>query len=107
MTQFTRPKLKRSNLRAQRGANRLSVFQLSCEVYSWTRSILALTGLLCVAVTLLAPSSSLSFGTFHLTPTAGQPMSCSAVEGMRSTWVCHSLQGSVQGSSSGGISLTQ
>lgn len=83
------------------------VFQLSCEVYSWIRSILALTGLIFLAVTFLAPSFSLYFGISRPTPTVGQPMSCSAVEGMRSTWVCASLVRETQESSRGGTLLTQ
>lgn len=104
--------LKRSRrfagLRAQRvGDFFLLVFHTSYEVYSWIRSVLALTGLVSIAVTLLAPSSFLSFGTYRQIPTAGQLMSCSAVEGTLSTWVCDSQQGIAQDNSNGDTSLTQ
>lgn len=102
-----RVKTRRVSGRSLRHVYLDAVFSISCEVYSWIRMILALVGLTFLAATLLVPQFSLSFGTFRLTPTADQLMSCYAVEGTKSTWVCDSPLGSRRENLSGDTSLTQ
>lgn len=98
------PRLRRSSVRAVLPH---VLFHISSEVYSWTRMTLAMIGLVFLVVTFLVPPSSVSFGTYRLTPTAEQLTSCYAVEGTTGTWVCSSPLGNRPVSSSGGTLLTQ